>query len=792
MRYLISTLTIFLAAVAAWAQNPVAPEAAQVIEGNARFTILTDRLVRLEWAADGRFEDHATLAIVNRDLPVPDFSVTRTRGKVTVKTKALTLQYRSDDKPLSKSNLQVHFRLNGRQVLWYPGLEDKGNLMGTTRTLDGCEGPDKINFGDPMERGILSRDGWAVVDESQRHLFVADDSDWGEWVAVRPEGERQDLYLFAYGHDYKAALADYAKVAGNIPLPPKYVFGYWWSRYWAYTDDEFLALGREFRQRQIPIDVMVIDMDWHETWPNAARRTRDDHGEGLGWTGYTWNQDLIGDPEGFLGEVHSMHLKTSLNLHPAVGIIPREKVYSTFVKDYLSRTSDYDGPEGYVYKGGEDIWNGPAKPGYHASVPYRMDQRAWADAYFNSIIHPLEAQGVDFWWLDWQQYKESRYVPGLSNTFWINHMFFNDKVRRARGLAPEQAPRPMIYHRWGGLGSHRYQLGFSGDTHIKWEVLGYLPEFTATASNVLYGYWGHDLGGHMQREDNPVDPELFTRWLQYGVFSPIFKTHSTSSAILERRIWMFPDHYPYMKAALELRYALTPYIYDMARQAYETGLSLCRPLYYEYPEKAEAYTWKQEYFFGDNILAATICEPVGADGLARRDVWLPFGTDWYDMAHKQMLKGGTVQKLSYSIDQNCWFVKAGAIVPLAEEGIQDLQTATNAWRLYIAPGSGSSSYVHYEDDGVSQAYPTQFARTRIYKNASNSGLTVTVCAREGDYAGMPETRRLSLVLGGAARCPQATLDGQPLECRYDAAAREATVILPEASASQPQTIQVRW
>ena len=792
MKHLLCAWTLLLAAVAALAQNPVAPDAAQVIEGNARFTVLTDRLIRLEWAADGQFEDHATLAIVNRALPVPDFTASRAGGRLSIKTKALTLQYKPDGNPLGQSNLQVRFRLNGKQVTWYPGLEDKGNLMGTARTLDGCEGPEKINFGDPMEQGVLSRDGWAVVDESHRHLFVPDDSDWGEWVALRPAGERQDLYLFAYGHDYKAALADYAKVAGSIPLPPKYVFGYWWSRYWAYTDDEFLALGREFRSRRIPIDVMVIDMDWHETWPNAARRTRDDHGEGLGWTGYTWNQDLIGDPEGFLGEVHSMHLKTSLNLHPAVGIIPREKVYSAFVKDYLSRTSDYDGPEGYVYKGGEDIWNGPAKPGYHASVPYRMDQRAWADAYFNSVIHPLEAQGVDFWWLDWQQYKESRYVPGLSNTFWINHMFFNDKVRRARGLAPEQAPRPMIYHRWGGLGSHRYQLGFSGDTHIKWEVLGYLPEFTATASNVLYGYWGHDLGGHMQRGEKPVDPELFTRWLQYGVFSPIFKTHSTSSAILERRIWMFPDHYAYMKAALELRYALTPYIYDMARQAYETGLSLCRPLYYEYPEKAEAYTWKQEYFFGDNILAATICEPAGADGLARRDVWLPAGCDWYDMAHRQMLKGGTVQRLRYGIDQNCWFVKAGAIIPLAEEGIQHLQEGSNAWRIFIAPGRGSSSYVHYEDDGVSQAYPTQFARTRIVKKASGSGLTVTVGAREGAYAGMPETRRLSLVLGGAARCPKATLDGQPLECRFDADAREATVVLPELPASSATRVVVKW
>ena len=116
------------------------------------------------------------------------------------------------------------------------------------------------------------------------------------------------------------------------------------------------------------------------------------------------------------------------------------------------------------------------------------------------------------------------------------------------------------------------------------------------------------------REEAPTEPELFTRWLQYGVFSPIFKTHSTRSALFERRIWMFPDHYPYMKAALELRYALTPYIYDMAREAYETGVSLCRPLYYEYPEEPRAYAWKQEYFFGDQILAATICEPVAGDG----------------------------------------------------------------------------------------------------------------------------------------------------------------------------------
>ena len=770
----VATLTAFGAS----GNNPVANPKAQVVEGKARFTVLTDRLIRLEWAADGQFEDHASLAIINRDLPVPSFSVSRSGMSLTIKTKSLTLVYKGGEGPLSAQNLAVSFKLNGKTVKWNPGMEDKGNLMGTARTLDGCQGPERINNNDPLEKGILSRDGWVVVDESQRHLFVPDDSDWGEWVAARPEGERQDLYLFAYGHDYKAALADYAKVAGSIPMPPKFVFGYWWSRYWAYTDREFLALGQEFRDRKLPIDVMVIDMDWHHTWPHA---TREEHDKGIGWTGYSWNRDLIAQPEAFLSQLYALGLKTSLNLHPAGGISPRENQYPAFLADYLSRTSDYDGPRGYVQRDGN-----------YTDVPFRIDQRAWTDAYFNSVLHPLEKEGVDFWWLDWQQWKESKYVPGLSNTFWLNHTFFNDKVRRNGGLAPEKAERPLIYHRWGGLGSHRYQLGFSGDTFIKWEVLGYLPEFTAMASNVLYGYWGHDLGGHMQRGDNPTDPQLFTRWLQYGVFSPIFKTHSTSSAVLERRIWMFPEHYQYMKDALELRYALTPYIYDMARQAFQTGISLCRPLYYEYPETEAAYQWKQEYFFGDNILAATICEPLGADGMAGREVWLPGGTDWYDMAHHTTLKGGTVQKLRYGIDQNAWFVKAGAIIPMAAEGIQNLQSVSNQLRIFIAPGKGRSTYTHFEDDGVSQAYDTQYTATRIEKNATGSGLTVEIGPSEGFFQGMPATRKLSLILGGASRCPKASLNGRALECQYNEKTHEACVFLPETPANQALKVLVRW
>ena len=800
MKYLINTIIclsfLLLPSLSAICKdNPVANADAQVIVGKARFTVLTDRLIRMEWSENGVFEDNATLAIVNRELPVPSFSQKKAGDGVIIKTKSLILEYDGTGR-FDENNLSVSFMLNGKKVLWHPGMDDSANLMGTARTLDGCQGYDKINNNDPMETGIVSRDGWAIVDESKRHILVKDSSDWGEWVSARAENDVIDWYIFAYGHDYLSAVTDFTKVAGKIPMPPKYVFGYWWSRYWAYSDDEFLELANEFRSRKLPIDIMVIDMDWHETWQASNRKyRRDEFGQSIGWTGYSWNRDLFADPESFLDELHSMKLKTALNLHPASGIGVREDCYKEFVADYLSRTDDYDGPENYIYKGGEPTRKGAtAKPGYHAPVPFRMSQQAWADAYFNSVIHPLENQGVDFWWLDWQQWKQSKYIEGLSNTFWLNYTFFNDKVRRFRDQKPADSPRPMTYHRWGGLGSHRYQIGFSGDTHILWSVLEYLPYFTATASNVGYGYWGHDLGGHMQRSKDPTDPELYTRWLQYGVFSPLFKTHCTSSNIIERRFWMFPEHYEYMKDALELRYALTPYIYTAARQAYDTGISICRPLYYYWPEKEQAYQRKLQYMFGDDIMAVTICKPVDKEsGVTESEIWFPEGCDWYDMSHHQIHRGGSTRTLAYSIAQNAWFVKAGAIIPMAEEGIQNLQDKSDNYRIFIAPGKGKSSCNLYEDDGTSQAYDTDYAITKISKNATSSSLNVTISPREGHYEGMSQERQFTIIIGGLLKKPSSAVsNGTVLDIEYNAEYREAVVCLPAHSSNQVVSMVVKY
>ncbi|MBQ9418389.1 MAG: DUF5110 domain-containing protein [Bacteroidales bacterium] len=776
MKRFLAILVAMAALLGARAQatgsNPVADSRAVVVKGHARFTVLTDRLIRMEWVEDGQFEDRATLGVVNRRMEVPHFTSQVKDKELTITTSRLTLRYKGDA-PFDADNLSVAFRMKGQRIEWHPGADTSGNLLGTTRTLDGCEGFSKISYRDNyMDGGVLSRDGWAVVDESRRHLLVPDSSDWGEWVATRTNGRRQDLYLFAYGHDYTAALRDFTRLCGRIPMPPKYVFGYWWSRYWIYTDDEMLALAGEMRSRQIPIDVMIVDMDWHETWkPMNDRLGRDQFRQHRGWTGYTWNRDLFPDPAGFLDSLHRLHLKTALNLHPASGIQVYEDCYDRFVADYLHRTTDYDGPQGYVYGEKPYLFAGQSDTlqsghlGYRAPVPFRIDQQAWADAYFGSVIHPLERQGVDFWWLDWQQWKYSRYTEGLNNTFWLNYTFFNDKVRRTKQMGL-QAPRPFTYHRWGGLGSHRYPLGFSGDTFDDWEVLRFLPYFTATASNVGYGYWGHDIGGHMQHHDHPTDPEIYTRWLQYGVFTPIFKTHSTQSAMLDRRIWSYPTHYEYMKAAIQLRYALSPYIYTAAREAYDSGISICRPLYYSHPESPQAYSYNEEYLFGDRILATAVSQPAdSATGLATRTLWFPTGSEWYDMATHTTYRGGTTRELHYTIAQNPWFVKSGSILPLAAEGIQNLQEHTNALRLLVVPGNAPSDYTLYEDDENTQAYTAgACAFTRIEKKSSSKRLTITVHPRQGTFNGVPTTRRLTILLEGTAQSPmEVRLNGKAVE-----------------------------
>ena len=232
-------------------------------------------------------------------------------------------------------------------------------------------------------------------------------------------------------------------------------------------------------------------------------------------------------------------------------------------------------------------------------------------------------------------------MPGVKPTWWLNYVHFTDQQREGK--------RPLLFHRWGGLGNHRYQIGFSGDTISVWDSLAFQPWFTATAANVGYAYWSHDIGGHMP---GAVDPELYTRWIQFGAFSPILRTHTTKNPDSERRIWAYPEPYSSMlRSAFQLRYAMQPYIYTEARRTYDTGVAFFRPLYYDWPEDDAAYTSKNEYLFGDQMLAAPVVAPADKiSGLATENVWLPKG-DWIEWPTGKHFTGPTTVERNFSIDQ---------------------------------------------------------------------------------------------------------------------------------------------
>lgn len=693
---------------------PRATAEAVVTWGHARFTVLTSRLIRMEWSAADTFEDRPTLVFINRKLPVPHYTKISDANGLTLETQDLVLSYHPDaEGKFSENTLHITLKDKTTPTVWHAGQKDTENLFGTSRTLDGASGS---HLKSPLEDGLLSRAGWSVIDDTLSPVFtepltpvVRKSASDGPWVEQRTTAPHQDLYFFGYGHNYRQALTDYCKVAGRIPLPPRYVFGIWWSRYWAYTDQDLLSLAQQFRENNLPLDVMVIDMDWHINQDQLKKRGfKDLSGHRLGWGGYTWNTTLFPDPAAFMAQLHDQGIKVALNLHPASGFQPWETAFPTMVK----------------------ALNMPEDTPY---VPFLITQKNYAQAYFSLLHHPLEKQGVDFWWLDWQQEKTTP-IAGLNPTWWLNYLHFTDQEREGK--------RPLVFHRWGGLGNHRYQIGFSGDTHSNWESLAFQPWFTATAANVGYAYWSHDLGGHSPGE---IDPELYTRWVQYGVFSPVLRTHTTKNPDAERRIWAYPEPYAdILRSSFQERAALKPYLYTEARKTYDTGIAFDRPLYYDWPEEADAYTARNEYIFGDNLVVSPIVQPIDPKtGFAAGTLWVPPG-EWIERSSGKTFNGPLKITQDYSIKETPVLVKAGSIIPmeppLAKNG--EAHTILEIWPFGKKDTTG---YKIYEDNGQGTDYQKDaYSFTTVRATRTATQKRVEIAAPVGHYAGMARTRTFEL------------------------------------------------
>lgn len=717
-------------------------------DNHVRFTVISDGAVRMEYAPDGQFVDTKSFVAVQRAYPAADYRVKR-GAWIEIATPKMVLRYRKNSGPFTASNLSVRSP-KGAAVpfVWKPGMQQKGNLKGTYRTLDGYDGDtyvyDERRPKMPIEDGLLATDGWTLIDDSDNFLFDGD-KEW-EWVEKRPNDGAQDWYFLAYGHDYKAALRDFTLFAGKMPLPPRYAFGYWWSRYWAYSDKELRTLVKNFRAYDIPLDVLVIDMDWHYT-----------DGDRGGWTGWSWNRTLFPDPAKFLRWLDGEGIRSTFNLHPADGVRCGEDSYADVARDM-----------------GID-------PALKQTVPWVSSDKKFIRSIFRRILTPMERDGVDFWWLDWQQQPTDPAVEGLSNTWWLNYVFFSD-------MEKNRDVRPMLYHRWGGLGNHRYQIGFSGDASITWTSLDFQPYFNSTASNVLYGYWSHDIGGHHMADR--IDPELYIRWMQFGALSPVMRTHSAKSAGLKKEVWNFaPEHADILRNTIRRRYALAPYIYTMARKAYDEGISLCRPMYYEWPEASEAYAFRNQYLFGDDILVAPVTA-LGKEGYATVQVWLPEGK-WYEWQTGTMLDGGRTVERTFALDEYPVYVRAGAILPMYGDTVKNLNANDEEILLTLFPG-GSGEFSLYEDNGDDKRYAAEFARTHLKSVRDGNLLTVTVGKRTGDYRGMPAERKFSVKVLASAAPVSVTVDGAKADWTYLGEEFALVIEIPRTDCAAEKVVRIRY
>ena len=721
-------------------------------DNNVRFTLIDEGTLRLEYAPDGKFVDNKSFMAVIRNYPQVKYSIKNNAKQVVISTAKLRLVYKKGNAPLTKDNLTISStKAIKTPFVWKPGMQQKGNLKGTYRTLDGYDGSEyqysNPKHEMPIEDGILATDGWTLIDDSKSLLFDGAE-DW-DWVTERQSAEgAQDWYFMAYGHDYKGALNSYTKFAGKVPLPPRYTFGYWWSRYWSYSDQDFRDLMSNFQRFDLPLDVLVIDMDWH---PISAEA-------GGGWTGWDWNERLFPDYKAFLKYLDAQGVKATMNLHPAEGVRPYEKKYAEFMQRFGKN-------DGKTHE-----WIGSDKQ--------------YVKALFDTYLHDYMADGVDFWWLDWQQWPKDRAIADLDNVFWCNYIWFSDMERNGN-------KRPMLYHRWGGLGNHRYQVGFSGDSFITWASLKFLPYFNSTASNVLYGYWSHDIGGHQSKKwGSPVEPQLYTRAMQMGQYLPIIRSHSTKDPNLNKEPWAFSsDTQQRLANVINGRYALVPYIYTMARKTYESGLALCRPLYYDNPEAKEAYEFKEEYMFGDDMLIAPVTSEVDSvDGYANVKVWLPAG-EWLEYETGQMLTGGKTYERRFTLDEYPVYVKAGSIIPYFGK-LKNLSGTNQAVTVRVFPGADKGEFMLYEDNGEDKNYVTEYANTHLSYMRQGTQLYITIGARQGQYKDMPAQRHFYVALPCQKAPVSISCDGRKLPFTYDGLNLEATIDLGMVDCSAGASIQI--
>ena len=743
---------------------------ATIVDGNARFEILRPTLIRLEYAADGQFEDRPSLNVVNRRLRWGGYRLRRTATHLTIRTRSLTLRYLRGSGPFGPSNLEVilgprgpkvHPRFSGgppplagppnMEVSPYAVKEDpnprprtSGNVGGWYRALDLAANAV------PLHEGLISREGFYLLDDS--HTALLTDAPPG--FAERPQraGAYQYGYLFGYGQDYMRGLADLRLITGPAPLLPRKAFGVWFSRYFAYKQSDYAPLLSRFRAERMPLDVLMVDTDFKA--PHA-------------WNGWNWYSALFPDPKGFVDWAHSQDIAVSLNTHPS--ITADDPRFAEANRRAGGLKDDPTGVRCRTFTAVGDSY-GRTEPG--ATLDCRVFDwtRPGDQDAFGWLHEPFERDGIDFWWHDYCCDESHAIARGLTQDTWANHLYARrSDPRGSRWPVLSRVGASVFEPDEKGLGiwgEHRNAIHFTGDARPTWSMLDFQTLFTAAEGNVGIPYVSHDIGGFGALTSDGTSgrhlpDDLYVRWVQSGAFQPILRLHSDHG---DRLPWEYgPRAERIGKHFLRLRGELIPYVYTLARRAHDTGVPITRGTYLHWPRFDDAYRLDRQYMLGPHLLVA----PVGTPGdPAEKEVWIPPGR-WFDFFTGDAHRGPGVKKVQVPLDRMPVFARGGSIVPFQE--YRQGNTAPPDRLVVDAYPGARGGFTLYEDEGDGLGYERRrFSQTRFSQRRRGRRTVVTIGSARGTYPGQPARRSYELRLVGWRRTSGVSVDGRPIRAwRHD-------------------------
>jgi alpha-glucosidase len=733
-----------------------------------RVTVLAADLIRVRMQPGRSFGPDESWAVVRTDWPAVPLEVSESRSSVRLTTPELIVEIGkqpcrviirdsrgeiiSEDAPgkgMSWSGTEVRVWKTMPPDEYYYGLGERAGPLehrGRTYVNWNTDAYGYQRGTDPLYQSIpfllalrRGRSYGIFFDNTYRSSFDLGAARRDEYSFGAEDGELN--YYFFYGPDPKKVISRFTDLVGRMPLPPKWALGYQQSR-WSYEPESRVReIAREFRRRQIPCDVIYLDIDYMD-----------------GFRSFTIDRRKFPTFSRMISDLAAIGMKVVAIVDPGIKKEPGYGVYDEGVKgNHFVRM-----PDGSLYTGA--VW-----PGLCVFPDFTREEtrRWWGDLY-----KELVEAGVKGFWNDMNEpavfVETDRHVDRTMSLDAIHegHSQPADhrKVHNVYGMLMARATyeglkrlrpgeRPFVLTRASYAGGHRYAATWTGDNTSSWDHLSLWIPMVLNLGLSGQPFAGPDIGGFT----GVPTAELYTRFLQAGVFSPFCRTHAQKGKP-DQEPWSFgPEYEAINRRAIELRYRLLPYLYTVFEEAARTGVPVMRPLFLEYPEDRRTYRMDEEFLVGRDLLVA----PVLTEGARSVEVYLPEG-EWFDFWTGEKRVGPGQFRVGAPLDRVPLFVRGGAILPLQPVVPYVEEAPIHPLVLMIFPSRESEGAL-YEDDGISDAYQQgAWARTSFRARRSAEEITLEIGPRQGQYAPPPRAYLLQCV--GVEREPsKVSRSGRELE-----------------------------